>query len=59
MTKVMNCNCVNVQQDALHGEGRRVFNRTAKGDGKTYRCTSCSTDRVHGESLTSTKKKKK
>ena len=59
MTKVMACNCVNQHQDKIHGVGKRVFNRTAKTDGKTYRCTVCSTERTHGESLEATKKKKK
>jgi hypothetical protein len=61
MTKVMTCNCVNVQQDNIHGAGKRVFNRTAKkiGERFAYRCTVCSTDRTPGESIDPKKTKKK
>jgi hypothetical protein len=32
------CACKHPQQDALHGVGKRVFNRMLKG---SYRCTVC------------------
>lgn len=38
MTKIINCNCVNPQQDKIHGSGKRVANKTAKD---YWRCTSC------------------
>ncbi len=46
MTKVMQHNCVNTQQDKIHGVGQRVFNMTAKEG--TWRCTVCSKDAYKG-----------
>ena len=56
---VMSCNCVSKQQDEIHGPGQRVFNRTAKQDGKEYRCTVCCATKVKGGSSDEGKKKKK
>ena len=41
MTKIMKCYCEHEFQDNKYGKGKRVFNQTAKCDGKTYRCTVC------------------
>lgn len=35
---VRRCSCTSTQQDAIHGEGRRVKNRREGG----WRCTVCS-----------------
>ena len=50
MTKIIDCNCPNAQQDAIHGPGRRVANRMAKklGDNTLWRCTSCGTEKTTG-----------
>ena len=47
-TKVMECTCKNNFQDAIHGAGRRVFNKTAKNDPAEWRCTVCSTTKTTG-----------
>jgi len=40
---VKQCTCVNAQQDALYGKGRRLFNHAPAKGAKPhrYRCTSC------------------
>jgi hypothetical protein len=42
-TTKVKCKCAHAQQDALHGEGVRVANATAKGDltHTDVRCTVC------------------
>ncbi len=42
------CTCNNPGQDALHGKGVRIFNRTAKKRGDTFehRCTVCGATRT-------------
>lgn len=37
----INCNCDCKGQDALHGKGVRIGNKTSNKDGNVYRCTSC------------------
>ena len=39
---ILKCSCKNEHQDKLHGKGRRVHNKTAKG---SYRCTVCKTEK--------------
>jgi len=38
-SKMMDHDCVNVQQDAIHGRMRRVMNKTMKDN--EWRCTAC------------------
>lgn len=44
-TIVKPCDCVNVQQDKIHGSGKRVHNlmggKNQQTKTKAYRCTSC------------------
>lgn len=43
-TKVLPCDCINPQQDKIHGTGMRVYNKTAKEDSNKrpiYRYTVC------------------
>ena len=42
-TVKMKCNCGPHAQDALHGEGIRVWNKTEKksGDSSIFRCSVC------------------
>ncbi len=42
----MNCDCVNEQQDKIHGKNRRVHNINAKEE---YGCTVCSKVKGGGE----------
>ena len=46
MTKIIKCTCKNNKQDKLHGEGNRVYNKTAKpkGTGYFFRCTVCGAE---------------
>ena len=44
-TKVISCDCSNVQQDKIHGAGRRAMNKTAKDE---WRCTSCDKIKASG-----------
>ena len=50
MTKIMACTCINKMQDKLHGEGKRVFNATAKTDPQEWRCTVCCATKTSGGS---------
>jgi hypothetical protein len=45
---IMHCKCAHDGQDALHGPGRRVFNKTSKDVvGKpVWRCTVCATEKT-------------
>lgn len=52
MSEVRQCKCVCEGQDALHGAGNRVHNRTSKD---TFRCTSCGSE--NGGSAPKGKKK--
>ena len=47
MAKILKCTCKNSYQDAKHGHGRRVHNKTKKGaDGANiYRCTVCGSEK--------------
>lgn len=45
-TQIVKCKCKHEQQDAIHGEGKRVANHCAKAQHlgmKAARCTVCST----------------
>jgi hypothetical protein len=45
---VLKCKCKHDQQDKLHGQGMRVFNKTLKGSKMSkdnYRCTVCGSER--------------
>jgi transposase-like protein len=54
---VLNCNCVNDQQDAIYGKGNRVHNPTSKAadSGDAFRCTSCK--KTRGRKVESVAKK--
>jgi hypothetical protein len=54
----MSCNCENVHQDAIYGQGRRVFNKTGKDGVSEFRCTVCSTVKNSGVDTTKKKGKK-
>lgn len=41
-TKVLPCNCVDIQQDNMYGKGMRVHNLGGKGSDKLAYCTVCS-----------------
>jgi hypothetical protein len=56
-TKVLTCDCVNAQQDAIHGPQRRVANRTGKSDPVVFRCTVCSKEHTAGGGVSKGKKK--
>lgn len=56
---ILTCTCQSPQQDALHGAGRRVHNKTAKKDPPEYRCTVCCTTRGKSGAAPVDKKKKK
>lgn len=47
----MPCSCFHPGQDALYGQGLRVFNETAKrrGEQPVYRCTVCTREKTKGE----------
>lgn len=56
MTKVLDCNCPNEQQDKIHGKNRRVHNKTKTENPPTFRCTSCSNEKQqHSAALTKKK----
>ena len=45
---LLRCFCKHAGQDALHGDGRRVHNKTTKPvdtPNKNYRCTVCKHER--------------
>lgn len=54
MAEIRSCKCINEGQDALHGTGNRVFNKTAKDD---LRCTVCGATTSGGGSAAKGKKK--
>lgn len=58
---ILSCGCDHKGQDALHGQGRRVFNLTTKGQAgqKVFRCTVCGAERAVGGSEVKGKKGKK
>jgi hypothetical protein len=56
-TKIFPCTCVNLHQDAIHGQGRRVFNKTAKENPIQYSCTVCSAIKSKDEPLVKKGKK--
>lgn len=39
---IYRCTCKHEQQDKMHGQNMRVFNRVNKKATPTYRCTVCS-----------------
>lgn len=41
MTLITQCECNHEDQDKMYGKGNRVFNKTAKTPGTSYRCTIC------------------
>lgn len=45
MTAIKSCECKHVYQDAKHGKGQRVHNKTAKKDGDVWRCTVCAKEK--------------
>ena len=42
MSQILNCTCKHEYQDAKHGKGKRVHNKTAKDE---YRCTVCNKEK--------------
>lgn len=48
MTKILDCNCPNEQQDKIHGKNRRVHNKTAKENPVIFRCTVCNNEKQLG-----------
>jgi hypothetical protein len=43
---ILKCTCKNEYQDKEYGKNKRVHNRTEKVEGKMYRCTVCSSERL-------------
>lgn len=56
MTKVLDCNCPNEQQDKIHGKNRRVHNKIKRDNPITFRCTVCSNEKSVGNPIVIKKK---
>lgn len=39
---IITCTCQHKGQDKIHGNGRRAYNKTAKG----FRCTVCKSEKL-------------
>lgn len=50
-TMILPCKCENAGQDKLHGNKRRVFNKTSKETNlkPVWRCTVCANEKTAGE----------
>ena len=45
-SKILTCTCEHEYQDKIYGKNKRVHNQTKKQDGKVWRCTVCSKERI-------------